>query len=277
MGLKPDAIDEIGGTSRPLLEIPVPLSDRVANVVISAVIAPIMVGVLILGGGTEFLPGLVIALILGMTFLISFAIARRALILARRPEFAIGKEGFRIRGPKDSEQRIGWEDVSYCRWSHYEPGLLFIQTRDNPVYALVSWPPTREFYKVPEAYRSCVEKAIRAMGKWREGDSDPIPDQAASRANDSTKVKPAAIDEIDGPPDPLIELPRSRGEIVACFLLALLIFGYIGLFVWYKPPLHGAGAARDDLAWGVFMVVFSAIFVTFGPIIIAVLATRPRP
>ena len=33
MGLKPDVIDEIGGTSRPLLEVPVPLSDRVANVV----------------------------------------------------------------------------------------------------------------------------------------------------------------------------------------------------------------------------------------------------
>ena len=94
MGLKPDAIDEIGGTSRPLLEIPVPLSDRVANVVISAVIAPIMVGVLILGGGTEFLPGLVIALILGMTFLISFALARRAPDPGKTPGICDRERGF---------------------------------------------------------------------------------------------------------------------------------------------------------------------------------------
>ena len=276
MGLKPDAIDEIGGTSRPLLEIPVPLSDRVANVVISAVIAPIMVGVLILGGGTEFLPGLVIALILGMTFLISFALARRALILARRPEFAIGKEGFRIRGPKDSEQRIGWEDVSYCRWSHYEPGLLFIQTRDNPAYALVPWPSTREFYKVPEAYRSRVEKAIRAMGKWREGDSDPIPDQAASRANDSTKVKAAAIDEIDGPPVPLVEIPRPRWKIVASLLPALLFFAFIGLFVWVNLHLNGAAAARHGSARLWFLAVFIGIAAIVVPRTTLAWARRPE-
>jgi hypothetical protein len=139
--------------------------------------------------------------------------------------------------------------VSYCHWSHYEPGLLFIQTRDNPAYALVPWPSTREFYKVPEAYRSRVEKAIRAMGKWWEGDSDPIPDQAASRANDSTKVKAAAIDEIDGPPVPLVEIPRPRWKIVASLLPALLFFAFIGLFVWVNLHLDGAAAARHGSEW----------------------------
>jgi hypothetical protein len=36
MGLTPDAIDEIGGRSRPLVEIPLPLSDKVAIAVTAA-------------------------------------------------------------------------------------------------------------------------------------------------------------------------------------------------------------------------------------------------
>ncbi|HKM55966.1 MAG TPA: hypothetical protein VJY33_21345 [Isosphaeraceae bacterium] len=47
MGLKPDVIDEIDETSRPLVEVPIPLSDRVAWVVLGVFWAgtvPMMVG-----------------------------------------------------------------------------------------------------------------------------------------------------------------------------------------------------------------------------------------
>ena len=47
MGLKPDAIDEIGGTSRPLVEVPIPLSDKVAEVLAGLFLAgtiPVLVG-----------------------------------------------------------------------------------------------------------------------------------------------------------------------------------------------------------------------------------------
>ena len=49
MGLKPDEIDEIDETSRPLVEVPIPLSDRVAWVVLGVFWAgtvPMMVGAL---------------------------------------------------------------------------------------------------------------------------------------------------------------------------------------------------------------------------------------
>jgi hypothetical protein len=135
--------------------------------------------------------------------------------------------------------------VSYCHWSHYEAGVLNIQLKANPASTGGSLPPTQHFYRVPEAYRSRVEMAIRAMGKWADGDSEPVPDQAASRANDSTKVKPAAIDEIDGTPVPLVEIPRPRLKIVSSILLALLFVVYAALTVWAMTYPPGEAAPHD--------------------------------
>ena len=202
---------------------------------------------------------------------------RHCLVLASRPEFAIGKEGYGFEVRDDMpELHYGWEEVSYCHWSHYEPGVLNIQVGDNPAWSLVPWPSTRDFYRVPEAYRSRVEKAIRAMGKWREGDSDPVPDQAASRANDSTKVKAAAIDEIDGPPVPLVEIPRPRWKIVASLLPALLFFAYVGLFVWANLHLDGAGAACHGSARLWFIAVFIGIAAIVVPLTLLAWARRPE-
>ena len=86
---------------------------------------------------------------------------------ARRPEFAVGKDGIRLpveRRPEWSSlwsrRDLGlfaWEEVSFCRWSRYEPGLLKIQVK-----------ATLLEYRVPEPYRPSVERAIRAMGKWAD-------------------------------------------------------------------------------------------------------------
>ena len=214
MGLKPDATDEIGGTSRPLVEVPIPLSDKVAEVLAGLFLAgtiPVLVGGLLYLHLIEPLLRPLPALFLCILFLGHLAYLRSCLVRASRPEFAVGKDGLRRRVGR-CELHYEWDEVSYCLWSHYEPGVLNIQVKGNPAWSKVPWPPTRDFYRVPEPYRSGVEKAIRAMGKWREGDSDPVPDQAASRANDSTQVKAAAIDEIDGPPVPLVEIPRRAGR-----------------------------------------------------------------
>ena len=248
MGLKADAIDEIGETSRPLVEVPLPLSDRVAWVlagVFSAGMVPMMVGVcLYVGGSIEPLFWPPLALFLCIVLLGSLVQLRRCLALASRPQFEIGKDGLRLRVGEDAHGlHYEWKEVSYCHWSHFEPGVLNIQVGANPAWSRVSLPPTRLFHRVPEAYRSRVERAIRAMGKWREGDSDPVPDQAVSRANDSTKVKAAAIDEIDGPPVPLVEIPRSRWKIIASLLPSLLFFAYVGLFVEIPPAGRSSRAS----------------------------------
>ena len=43
MGLKPDTTDEISGTSRPLIEIPLPLSESVARTYLGRVLAMIVI------------------------------------------------------------------------------------------------------------------------------------------------------------------------------------------------------------------------------------------
>ena len=97
---------------------------------------------------------------------------------ARRPEFAVGKDGIRLpveRRPEWSSlwslRDLGlfaWEEVSFCRWSRYEPGLLKIQVKATLSLGKFEQPPTRLEYRVPEPYRPSVERAIRAMGKWAD-------------------------------------------------------------------------------------------------------------
>jgi hypothetical protein len=62
---------------------------------------------------------------------------------------------------------FGWNEVTFCRWSRFEPGLLQVQVTSTRSHQL-DLAPMRLFYRVPPPYRSSVEKAIRAMGKWAE-------------------------------------------------------------------------------------------------------------
>jgi hypothetical protein len=69
-----------------------------------------------------------------------------------------------------------WSEVSYCRWSPYQAGVLSIHlqgaTQGVPAIlgtgsdSQVQVPPMIYFYRVPERHRAAVEAAIRACGKW---------------------------------------------------------------------------------------------------------------
>jgi hypothetical protein len=62
-----------------------------------------------------------------------------------------------------------WDEVSYGKWSHSQPGVLNVQVKSTrSIGKAVDEPPTRLFYFVPESYRDQVEKALRARGKWAE-------------------------------------------------------------------------------------------------------------
>ena len=137
--------------------------------VFSAGTVPMMVGLFLYFGLIEafFLP--LPALILCIMLLVSLASLRHCLALASRPQFVIGKDGLRLRVGRDARGlHYEWKEVSYCHWSHFEPGVLNIQVGANPAWSRVSLPPTRLEYRVPEPYRPSVERAIRAMGKWAD-------------------------------------------------------------------------------------------------------------
>ncbi len=95
------------------------------------------------------------------------------------PEFAVRKDGIRLpvaRRPLKSSfwnlPDLGlylWEEVVFCDWSHYQPGVLNVQVKSTRSLGKgLDDPPTRLFYRVPERHRAEVEKAIRARGKWIE-------------------------------------------------------------------------------------------------------------
>jgi hypothetical protein len=101
-----------------------------------------------------------------------------AAAFARAPEFAVRKDGIRLpetRRPASSSfwhlRVLGlylWDEVSYCKWSHSQPGVLNIQTNGTSSLGKTFDPPTRLFYFVRDSYRADVEKAIRGRGKWAE-------------------------------------------------------------------------------------------------------------
>ena len=230
MNLQRDIIDEIDGTSRWLVEVPIPGSHRRAYImfaVFSLGSVPALVGVLLyITGSIEaliesllLLP--IITLLLGVQLLVSLKGFRDFLVLASRPDFAVGKDGLLLSEGR-SQSHYDREEVWYCHWSHYEPGVLNIQVGGSPALPGVSLGPTRLFRHIPEAYQAEVEKAIRAMGKWAEGESDWALVQEPSRGDDSSGLKMAAIDEFDGTQVALVEVPYSRWKLVASFFPALL-------------------------------------------------------
>ncbi len=214
-------------------------------------------------------------LYLCILFLGHLAAARSCLVRASRPEFAVGKDGLRRRVGR-GELHYEWDEVSYCRWSHYEHGVLNIQVKGNPAWFKVSWPPTRDFYRVPEPYRSGVEKAIQAMGKWSEGEKDPAPILAASGVNKTMGIEPDTIDELDMTPKPMVAIPRPRWKIVANFLWLLLLFVIAAMMVW--AYLHGdhveALRVRTVERW--FVLIISSIFAIGSPFALLNWARHPE-
>jgi hypothetical protein len=107
------------------------------------------------------------------------------IMMARGPEFAVLKDGIKVPFNRLSPKRsiwdrrgygfYSWSEVSYCRWSPYNPGVLSIHLQAAahhvPVIgadpdAHVKVPPMIYFYRVPERHRAAVESGIRACGKW---------------------------------------------------------------------------------------------------------------
>jgi hypothetical protein len=118
--------------------------------------------------------------------------------------------------------------VSYCHWSHFEPGVLNIQVKGNAACQEIASPAARLFRRIPEPYRQRVEKAIRDLGKWAEG--EPESASAASPARKSEGVlSPAAIDELEGDSVPLVAIPYARRRIVEGFipLLSMLVYALL--------------------------------------------------
>ena len=230
MGLKPEMIDEFGGTSRALIEVPLPLPEKVARwigVVFLTLAAATLIGVILYYKIIEPFSQPLLAVWLCILILGTLAFLRGKLvqIWESQPDFAIEKHGILLRAGRD-ERFYEWDEVIYCHWSHFEPGVLNIQVGASPEMSPALVPPTRLFYRVPEPYRSGVEKAIRAMGKWAEGESPHAPVRAALPGNDPASVKPATFDELDGTPTPLVEIPCSIGQVVATWFQTLLFVGY---------------------------------------------------
>ena len=126
------------------------------------------------------------------------------------PEFAVFKDGIKLPDGRHSPKRSIWDlwsygfyfwsEVSYCRWSRYQKGVLAVHLkpaehcvdvvlwgtgppptapnsppRNWPCVDVVLWgtgPPATKRpamifnYRVPERSRAEVEAAIRACGKW---------------------------------------------------------------------------------------------------------------
>jgi hypothetical protein len=102
------------------------------------------------------------------------------------PGFAVFKEGIKVQVKRIPPGRSRWDpwqygfyswgEVSHCRWSPYQPGVLFVhlEAAEQRTAGLsgtgsgspMRVPPMIYFYPVPERHRAAVEAAIRACGKW---------------------------------------------------------------------------------------------------------------
>jgi hypothetical protein len=254
MALEPDILDEIGGDRRPILEVPRPLSDRIAFIALaglSVLTAPLVLlaGLYIIGG--DFVPLLrpVPVLLLGATLLATLAHARNWVALATHPVFEVGKDGLCLRSGRGARGlHLDWGEVSHCHWSHFEPGVLNIQSSGHPGQSNVSV-PTRHFYRVPEPHRAGVEKAIRAMGKWAERESDSAPVTTSPPVVEPAPVKVDATDEFAGPSVPLVAIERPWWKAILGVFWFLMFFSYAGFFIWSIIHSPGNAANRQGTDW----------------------------
>jgi hypothetical protein len=146
---------------------------------------------------------------------------RHCLVQASRPDFAVGKDGLLLREGRVQNHYV-WDDVRYCNWSHYEPGVLNIQVGAHLAWSGVSAPPTRLFHPIPVAYQAQVEKTIRTMGKWAGGESDGDLVPAASWGSDWSELNSTILNPFDGTQQALVEIPYPRRKLVDSLFPALL-------------------------------------------------------
>jgi hypothetical protein len=242
-------MDEIDGTSRPLLEIPGTPSDRFTVAMMGLLClgaVPATVGLFYYVGMIELLLRPLPVLLLGLVFVAKCIVPWYRLSRASGRRFLIYKDSLWFRQERGVRGlHFDWDEVSYCHWSHFEAGVLIIQIGGDRSESLVSWPPSRYFYPVPERYQARVETAIRAMGKWAEGEAAPALALAPSEAVDqSASLKAAAVGEVDGPPIPLVEIPRSRRSLLVSLLPVLLLTLFGGLVLLVRLCSNAVGISR---------------------------------
>jgi hypothetical protein len=264
-GLKADLFDEIDGSPGPFIEVPPPLPDMLGRILVATILSfalllPVWI-LLDLGLNEPWLRH-VPKLIHGLQILISLIIVRQGLELARRPRLIVGKQGLRLRlGTDPYGLEFDWDEISYCHWSHYQPGILNIQIHGCRAWTMSPLPPTRFFVRVVEPYRARVEKAVRAIGKWAD-DLTESTIVAVPPAPDITLVTQASIDEIDAGAVPLVEIPRPRWKLILGVLGALTLVAYVLLLL--SSILHPAGAGSGWLLFDALGIVALAALLGFA-------------
>lgn len=111
-----------------------------------------------------------------------------AAILYRVPVFGVYDEGIKLNTRRIAPGRsiwdssahgfFWWSEVSSCRWSRYQPGVLSVHVGavDHRVPRLVGptslgvekLPAQIYLVRLPARYRDPVESAIRSCGKWTD-------------------------------------------------------------------------------------------------------------
>lgn len=177
--------------ARPRVLVAVPFSRAMVVLYVTMVVAPM--SFLIARAVLSFRPGGPGPLPLdpGRVFLLLGIVvisAVFALIGTRAPAFAVLKDGIKLpinrvapgRSVGDAWARgfYTWDELSYCRWSPYQPGVLSVHldaaAHQTPVLfgpadrGRYNTPPMIYFYRVPARHRAAVEAAIRACGKWAD-------------------------------------------------------------------------------------------------------------
>jgi hypothetical protein len=151
---------------------------------VTAILAVILTGLGLAGGAGDW-PNRI--WMLWMSGYLLIGIVPAAIMMARGPEFAALKDGIKVPFNRLSPKRsiwdrwgygfYSWDEVNYCRWCPYRPGVLSIHLRAAehhlPLLGMdaegsMKVPPMIYFYRVPERHRAAVESAIRACGKWAE-------------------------------------------------------------------------------------------------------------
>jgi hypothetical protein len=174
VGVKPATLDGLDGATTPLVEIPYSSKSMIASFFWVLFVVVNVGGPLDLAGPPtlgRWLRGIMVGL---MTIVSAALVFSRA----KYSEFAVEKVGIRLPIQRRASwsstwslRNLGlftWAEVSYCRWSRYEPGLLQVQVKATRSRDKIEQPPMRLVYRVPEQYQAQVEKAVRAMGRWAD-------------------------------------------------------------------------------------------------------------
>jgi hypothetical protein len=202
----------------------------------------------------------VMAVPLTLLLLADLAVFAHSVSLARRPRLVIGKQGLQIGlGANPHGIDFEWTEVSYCHWSHYQPGVLNIKVHGSPAWSDIPLPATRHFVHVPEPYRARVEKAIRAMGKWEEGEPATTASPAENAVVAFVPKKASSRDELGLDSVPQVAIHRPRWKTELGLLGAFTLGAYIVLLCGATILSAGTGSGRLLFdAW--LIAIFAMLF-----------------